>query len=263
MGIKKIHLLEQVLIGALLSCWQFSAYSDGISDLRLALDKLPGDSDLKANYEYSYSNTRHEGGETQVTEGKATILVENAANQLTITYEPEIMSLLETEIDLRVEDEDEDAKAPTLVALSRIDAGDVNRSIKATPSILQRLKQATFISEEVIEKDGQTLRQLNFSLPLEALITDKQTRKYVTRFDNTYQILINDDGVPVESHLNYKGKGRAFIILTAKVSGESHAQYETNGNRLVRTHNTAISRWDSIFSSGEQVDNDSVSIIEE
>jgi hypothetical protein len=261
MGIKKIQLVARVVATVLLSCWQFSARADGLSDLRFALGKLSGDSDLKANYLFSYTNTRNEGGETRVTKGKAGMLVENASNQLTITYEAETMRLLESEANLKVKDED--AQAPTLLALSNIDADDVNRSIKAASGILRTLKRATFISEEVLEKDGRTLRQLNFSLPLEALITDKQTRSYVTKFENVYQILINDDGLPVESHLTYEGKGRAFIILRVKVSGESHSQYEAHDSRLVRTHSTAINRWDSIFGSGEQVDSDTVAIIEE
>jgi hypothetical protein len=261
MGIKKIQLIARVVVAALLSCWQCSVHADGVSDLRFALDKLSGNSDLKANYLFSYTNIRNEGGETRVTEGKASMLVENASSQLTITYDAETIRLLEVEANLRVEDEQ--AQAPTLLALSNIDADDVNRSIKATPGILRQLKQATFISEETLEKDGRTLRQLNFSLPLEALITDKQTRSYVTKFENSYQILINDDGVPVESHLTYEGKGRAFIILRVKASGESHAQYEVRDSRLVRTHSTAINRWDSIFGSGEQVDTDTVAIIDE
>ena len=237
-----------------------TANADGLADLKRALNSLNNKAEIRAHLSYSTSNTRNIGDETIQKYGSVMMSINANTDGLQMFYDDKVMTLLQTERALRADNED--AETPTLRAVNNIDAGDISRILNSSFGLMQLLKKAAFVNEQTIEKEGLTLRQLNFTLPLDSLISDKQIRKYVRTFSNSYQIIIDEQGIPIESHLVYEGKGRAYIVIRVESSGESHSQYAVHDGRLVRTGLTAIDRWDSTFGEGQNSEKEVLTILD-
>jgi hypothetical protein len=235
-----------------------SIHADGLSDLTSALSMLHKKSDIKVTYEYRYTNSRGDGEDERQESGNVMMLAEANSNGLQLTYSTDVMQTLVVESKLRTEDEDADT--PTRNALNDINAIDIHSVLNAAQGIEQLLTQATLVDETPIERAGKPLRQLNFTLPLETLIRDKQTRKYVKKFSNLYQIIIDADGIPIESSLTFEGKGRAYIVIRVEASGDVKSVYQIHNGRLVVTKSKNIDRWDTTFGAGEQISNEVVNI---
>jgi hypothetical protein len=232
------------------------AFADSLSDLRNALMQLNNNAEVHATLKYTTKNQRDSSDDTTIKEGAVDIQIHFDSQGLRMQYSDEVMSRLEAESVKQVKDPD--AETPTLMAVNSIDAVDVSRMLNATFGLTRLLDQATFIDESIERKNNKALRKLNFTLPLEILISDKQTRKYVSKFSNSFSVLIDDVGIPLESHLEFKGKGRAYIVIRVEASGETHSSYTVHEGRLLRTALTSINRWDSTFGSGEQVDTENI-----
>ena len=54
-------------------------------------------------------------------------------------------------------------------------------------------------------------------------------------------MLINDEGVPVETRLSYSGKGSAYIFFSMSAESEITSQFKIEGTRLVRINKTVES----------------------
>lgn len=227
-------------------------HADSLSDLRNALVQLNNDAEVHATLQYTTKNQRNSSDETIIREGAVDMLIHFDSDGLKMQYDYDVMSRMEAENLMRANDPD--AETPTLMAVNSIDATDVSRMLNATFGLSRLLDQATFVDESVERKNNKAFRKLNFTLPLEMLISDKQTRKYVNKFSNSFSVLIDDAGTPLESHLEFEGKGRAYIVIRVEASGETHSSYTVHDGRLLRTALTSINRWDSTFGSGEQVD---------
>ena len=100
---------------------------------------------------------------------------------------------------------------------------------------------------------------LGFELPMEAIISDKTTRKYVDKFDASYHITIDKEGNPVESEMSFKGRGRAYIVLSVKAELSAKSTYQVYGERLLQLTNEyegtfKSSLWpDSRYSGGHEL----------
>lgn len=232
--------------------------ADGLDDLKSALSRLKNNSDINAEYEYRYTNVNDDDEDERSESGDVVMLVDSNTSGLQLTYSSDIMQALKYETALQTEDEDADT--PTRNALRDISAVRISGLLNAAQEIEQLLDQANFIDETPLQRGGKALRQLNFTLPLEALIRDKQTRKHVKKFSNAFQIIIDEDGVPMESSLTYEGKGRAYIVIRFEASGDSSSRYQVHDGRLVRVQNEDINRWDTTFGKGEQISNETLHV---
>lgn len=252
-----LNSLRHTLLLFFVAVWfSNTVYADSLSDLKEALILLNSDAEVNATLYYTTKNQRDSGDDSKIQEGAVDIQIHSNRHGLKIQYSDEVMSRIETESQMQAKDAE--AETPTLMAVNSIDAVDVSRMLNATFGLTRLLDQATFVDESIEHKNNKTFRKLNFTLPLETLISDKQTRKYVNKFSNSFSVLIDDAGVPIESHLEFEGKGRAYIVIRVEASGETHSTYTVHNGRLLRTALTSINRWDSTFGSGEQVDNERV-----
>jgi hypothetical protein len=84
-------------------------------------------------------------------------------------------------------------------------------------------------------------------LPLESFIDDKKIRGYVSKFKGSYQVLINDKGIPIETRMSYSGKGSAYIFFSMTAESEIVSQFQIDGTRLVRTNRSVESNSSSTF----------------
>lgn len=226
-----------------------ATHADGLTDLNAALDRLQEKSTISATIDYSVTQMREEDDEQEIKQGAISAAVAYGPAGLQVTYDTNVMARLKTEAEQRVKDEE--ANTPTLMAINDIDAVEFNNILSSADSIKRTLQQAQFIDEQPVEMNGKTLRQLNFDLPLEAIINDKRTRKYVKKYTTQYQILIDETGTPIETTLSYRGKGRAYIVISIEASGDLTTKYAVFNGRLVRVYQKTSNRYDGTFGAGE------------
>lgn len=235
-----------------------SAYADGLSDLNSTLDRLAGTAPISATLHSSFVEHEGKGKEREKKEGKVSVSLSDGQDGLMITYSNDVLTLIEKEAHLRVEDEE--AKTPTLSAVNGIRTTDLNNRLSASESMKRQLKRAEFVEETPAELNGKAVRKLTFSLPMEAMITSKKVREYVSKFSGSYHIMIDDKGTPLQSRLTFKGKGRAYIVLSMEASGDNTLTYTVVEDRLVTLRSENKTAYKSTFGASETVEIDELEL---
>lgn len=227
------------------------AHADALQDLKSALEKLNSPEPVTAVYEREFTEVSDADDEDDRRErtGKVTVLISDGANGLQVTYSQDVLDKIELETQLKAEDEDADT--PTLNAVGGISATQISRLLSSSNSLKRTIEKATFIGEEPHKYNDKDMRLLSFSLPLEALITDKKARGYVNKFEGTYRVLIDEHGIPLETRTEFKGKGRAFVVLSVTAEGSEFSQYQVVKGRLVRTKHEYSNAYSSTFGDNE------------
>ncbi|WDE07409.1 hypothetical protein SG34_011265 [Thalassomonas viridans] len=221
------------------------AQADGLTDLKNALDRLQGTGHLSAELEAVSESNRGEGEDKKTTKGRVKVWLEDDIQGLQVLYSNEVLSLMETEA--RQKAEDEEATTETLNAVDDINAIDLHAMLSASSSLLRNIGQAGFLDETTVSDNGEDLRLLRFSLPMEFFIDDKGIRGYVKKFAATYKIWIDSQGIPQKSLMEFNGKGRAYIFFKISASGSRMSQYQVVNDRLVIVRSERQSENDSTF----------------
>lgn len=236
-----------------------TAQADGLSDLKQALSKLKGTTPVAARITNQIERFRGSGDDLDVKKGLVTITAFDDENGLVIRYDADTLQRIDTEA--RAKAEDETAPTPTIMGLdNNLNTMDMRMKFSAVAHLEKRLTQARFEFEEEIEYQGRTLRMLHFYLPINAIISDKTTRKYVDSFEAGYSIIIDEQGNPVESELLFNGRGRAYIVLSVRAEVSSKTTYQVFGERLLQMTNEYKGRFesslwpDSEYSGGHQLE---------
>ncbi len=251
MPCKPLSSLQLFSLGSTLSVLllsaSLSAKADGLNDLKAALERLNGNSPIKASYQVEFLDVSDADDEQErrETSGEVGVRVIDNDDGLQIIYSQEVMQLVETEAMQRTHDEE--AETPTLNAIRDISARGLRNTLSASASLQRRLAKAEFVSEVAKEFEGKPARLLSFNLPLDAIISDKKTREYVKKFEGNYTILIDENGVPIEAKEEFNGKGRAFIVLSVSAASSAYNRYQVVGDRLLRIRNTYSSEFSSSF----------------
>jgi hypothetical protein len=128
--------------------------------------------------------------------------------------------------------------------------------------MLREINKATFIDEQAYSYNNTAARLLRFSLPLEAIINDAKTRDYVSTFEGVYKIVIDKSGVPLETQMEFKGKGRAFLVLSVKVDNSEVSKFEVVDNRLIRVHHEYSNAIYSTFGDNKSSGQNTLTIFE-
>lgn len=235
-----------------------SAFANGLADLQSALSRLQGTTAVSAEITNRFEQSRGSDDDVVVKNGLVKIKASDGENGLTVFYNAATLKLMDEESKAKAEDED--VETPTLMGLNNnMGTMDMRLKFSSAAHLEKRLMQATFVAEEDVEYQGQNLRKLKFDLPINAIISDKTTRKYVDKFDAFYNIIIDDVGNPVESELFFKGRGRAYIVLSVKAEVSNKSTYQVYGERLLQITNDyqgkfASSLWpDSEYSGGHEL----------
>lgn len=230
--------------------------ADGLSDLKAALSSLNNNSSIAATLMTTSFYQQGEGKDKITRNGIAEIFLNDDEQGLQVTYSQEILTKLEQEASEQIKDEN--AETPTLNAIDKNRATEIKSILSAAPDISRTIAQASFVNEVEVNIDGKILRKLNFELPVSAIINDKRTREYVSKFQSNYSVIINDEGVPLSSQLNFNGKGRAYIVLSVKAQGFEYSTYQVLNQRLVRVTNESGSIFDSTFGYSERKNKDAL-----
>lgn len=232
------------------------SFADGISDLKSALTKLNAQSPLSAVVESSYTEKRGKKKKDQkIKNGLIQVNISDNYQGLKLIYSNEVLTKLEQESNLK--EQDEDAETPTLNAVGGVGVSEMRNMLSAAPNLLRSLKKAQFVSEEIVLHDDKELRQLNFDLPLNAIIDNKEVHEYVDDFEASYYIKIDDSGIPVESKLSFSGSGSAYIFFTMDIEQSDTSTFNLVDDRLVNVKKTfqhkRRSTWGNTESSGYKI----------
>ena len=237
----------------------FIVTADTLSELKQTLNLLNNTSPISATLTTTNFYQQGEGKDKVIRNGNAAVNISDSSKGLQVIYSSEILSKLEAEASERVKNEN--AETPTLNVINSNGATKIKSILSAAPSILRTITQAKFTNEETVNINGKNLQQLNFTLPVSAIISDKRTREYVKKFDSQYSVIIDENGIPLSTTLNFSGKGRAYIVLSVKASGFEQSHYKVINQRLVRVSNESGSSFDSTFGYSQRKSNEVLTII--
>lgn len=229
-----------------------TAFADGLSDLKQALTRLQTESNISAVMDSSIISQRGEDKDRVIKKGHVQVQLKDGGDGLQVTYSNAVLRKIETESREKIANEE--AETPTLDALRNLSATDFRSMLSAASSLERRLSQAKFIEETNTVFQGKPARVLHFTLPVESVISDKKTRGYVSKFESEYRVVIADDGSPLESHFEYRGKGRAYIVIRVEAFGSNSAQYKVLNGRLLRVRSENKSGYSSTFGDGESTE---------
>lgn len=206
-----------------------NAHADGLSDLKSALTRLQGQTPVKAVVDAKTWNRQGEGKDLEETQGSASVVIEESQRGLQVLYSKEMLNKLEAEE--RSKEKDQKAKTPTLSALGEVNSSALRPMISAASHLLRNLEKAVFKGEKSDSFNGKPARLLNFEISIDKL-TEKE-RKYMKKFESSFDIWIAADGTPLASRAAQKIEGRAFVVISFEAKNEEEWVYGTVGDRLV------------------------------
>ena len=241
----KFNHIQSSLLALLTVTFTHNVWADSLSDLQQALVKLDGSHPISGVLNVSFEESRGEGKDKKLKTGaiKSTLSESNAG--LDIRYSKDV--LLQIAQENRIKLADEEADTPALNGAEILSASSLIPILSSAQKILDAISQGKLRGETQIEYFDQQVRVLDFELPLESFIDDKKTRGYVDKFKGSYKVLINEQGVPVETRLSYSGKGSAYLFFSMSAESEITSQFHVQGTRLVRINKTVQSSSSSTF----------------
>ncbi|MDT0604889.1 hypothetical protein [Thalassotalea castellviae] len=238
-----------VMITSFFSLSSFNAYADGLTDLKSTLLKFTGDTPISAIVESAYTEKRGKKKKQKTKKGLIQVNLSEDNQGLKLIYSNETISKLEQEAEQK--EHDDEANTPTLNAVNGVGVAEMSTMLSAAPNLLRTLKKATFVSEEVVTHNEENVRQLNFTLPLEAIIDNKEVHEYVDEFKSEFNVLINQSGTPIQSSITFDGSGSAYIFFTMDLTQTNTFTYKEINNRLVNIKKTFKSKRSSTWGDTE------------
>jgi len=244
MPARKLSIITTT-IALTLTTLSINTYADGLADLQTALNRLNGSTPISAQLESSYTAHRGKKKKQKTTTGFVQIGLTDSEQGLQVLYSNQ--TLLNSELEANEKEQDEEFDTPTLNAIDGIEATELRNMLSAAPNLLRSLNKAKWLNEEVIEFQDKEARKLNFELPLEAIIDNKEVRDYVDKFSSEYSITIDEQGIPLQSQLTFQGKGTAFIFFSLSASQTNTSTYQVIGDRLVNMRRDFTSKQKSTW----------------
>ena len=244
--------MKIILIISSLLFISFPSFSSSFTTLKKTLSSLESNNEIHALVESSYTEKRGKKKQVKTKNGLIQVKLSDDAEGIKLIYASETLNQLELETSLK--QMDENAETPTLNAINGVGISEMRNMLSAAPGLLRMLNKATFINDENIEVDGKVLTQLNLTLPLEAIIQNKEVHEYVDDFICTYSILINEAGIPIKTTTSFTGSGSAYIFFSMEITRSTQSNFLLIDNRLVNIkksfENKQSSTWGDTESKG-------------
>ena len=214
-----------------LSLYPAFSLADGLSELKNALNRLQGNDSITLELDSLTMDTEGEGDKKIITHGGVKVWLKDNTSGLQVLYSDHVLNSLEQEARLKAEDEA--VETPISNAIDDIDASELHSMLSASTSLLRDINQAKFIDEQKTVHEGKDSRVLRFKLPMEFFISDEQVRSYVDEFEAQYLVWIDRDGTPIESQIEFNGRGRVFVFFKISAKGSTFSKYQVLDNRLL------------------------------
>ncbi len=246
-----MSLLNKSLISSFsilaLSCQ--TAYADGLNDLKQALASLSGTAEISAVLDTSFKSTTISDDDKDIDLGSLKMELLASSAGLQISYDNEtLVNMRQESIQKR---EDENIATPTLMAANIVNTNSLTSILSSASLLLEEISQGTFVKEQQVDFNGESVRSLSFSLPLNFFVQDEKVRGYVDEFESNYQILINQQGIPLESRMSFAGEGTAYVFFSLEAKNNTVSRYQVVGKRLVRVSQISKSINNSSFNDNE------------
>ncbi|MFL6698607.1 MAG: hypothetical protein ACJ8GJ_15690 [Vitreoscilla sp.] len=221
----------RLVLALLLAGLAVMARADGLSDLRTALARLPGQAPLKAGVQAKDWRRTGDGKDAKETQGQATIGLEDGPRGLQPLYSHELLA--RTDAESRAAIKDKSASKPLAQALSQLDFDQLRAMASAAPALQREIEDAQFKGESPDSWAGKPARKLTFEGSIDRL--SESDRKYVRDFKLQLSIWIAADGTPLASERRYDLSGRAFVVVSFEQHSDRQRSYAVSGDRLVAT----------------------------
>ncbi|WP_051319014.1 hypothetical protein [Chitinimonas koreensis] len=219
-----------LLVGAALFLFcSAPAQADGLADLKAALNRLQGQSPIKAVAEVKTWRKQGEGQDADERQGQASFAVEDGARGLQLLYGKDLLARAEAES--RASGKDKKARTPTLYALRELDAVELRGMTSAATGLARAIEEAVFKGEVADSYGGKPARKLSFEIPIDML--GERERKYVKKFDTRLEVWIGADGTPLASRRHQDLSGRAFVVVGFEQRSDEERSYQVAGDRLL------------------------------
>ncbi|HEY1091959.1 MAG TPA: hypothetical protein VGE47_12770 [Burkholderiaceae bacterium] len=225
-----MQILNRALAALLLGA-SLSAHADGLADLKSALQRLTGQQALRATISVKSQNRQGEGKEARTDIGAASLMVDDDAQGLRLSYAADTLAQVRAEEQAR--EEDKKAKTPTKRGLSDLGLSQVRAMTHAGESLRQEIAGAAFKGESADTWNGRPARLLSFDLGARQRSAEEE--EYIKKSEGSLQVWIAADGTPLESRMQMKAAGRALLLISFEISAASKVLFERLGDRLIAT----------------------------
>lgn len=223
-----MRLSHTICLAALAIVTQ-AAQADAHADLKAALARLQGSSALKAALDTRTWHRNGEGKDATETNGQASVLIEDGARGMQLSYAPELLARMDAESQAAARNPN--AKTPTLNAAREFTPNDLRPMIFAAASLSRQLERASFKGDKADTYQGKPARLLTYELGMDSL--SDRDRKYVKDFDGKLLVWTLENGTPLASRLALNMHGRAFMVVSFDAQEEESSVYSVVGERLV------------------------------
>lgn len=223
-----MRLSHMICLAALAVSAQ-AAHADAHADLKAALARLQGSTALKAALDTRTWHRNGEGKDAIETNGQASVLIEDGARGMQLSYAPELLARMDAESQAQARNPN--AKTPTLNAAREFTPNDLRPMIFAGASLSRQLERSTFKGDKADTYQGKPARLLSYEVGMDTL--SDRDRKYVKDFDGKLLVWTTENGTPLASRLALNIHGRAFMVVSFDAQEEESSVYSVVGERLV------------------------------
>ncbi|MGJ8694071.1 MAG: hypothetical protein ACSHW0_16505 [Thalassotalea sp.] len=230
----------------ILGSFTSTCFADTVGELNKTLTKFSAKSPIQAELHSSFLDVFD--GDKKQGEVRVNLVVNNAG--FNTIYDTATLANMSREAVEKSRDEDK--KSPTIDAAYKLNTVGMHRMLSAAESLQQFLYNAELIEERFVVEDGKSFKQLSFNIPMESLVRNKKTRQYVDDFESEYNLWLDENGIPVKSHLTFKGEGSAYVFFNLEAYGENTSQYQVVNDRLIEFQHSSKNGSKSVFGDFER-----------
>lgn len=239
--------LSRFLIASSVSLIAQMAHADGLTDLKAALAKLQGQSNLKAQLEIKSTDRKSEGKKMHDVVGQANLGLESNQFGFHLSYSKETIAQMDQEE--RNKEADPKKKTPTIKAISSISNSSLRQMISASGQLSRSVDNAIFKSEKVDNYNGKPARLLSFDLSIEKL--DPSEREAIKKYEGTLEVWIAADGTPLASKMRHQKSIRAMLVISFEEKTEIEQVYGVAGDHLLIVHKESRQHGEGMGEKGD------------
>lgn len=204
------------------------AQADSLAQLKTRLQQSSL-APLKAQVDVSLLARSGEGKELEEKPGAASVVLEDNAQGLRLSYGRELLSRAEAEERARAADPK--AKRPALNGLGALEPQDIRLLIAPAPTLRRLLERATLQSEQASQLNGKPVQLLTLALSREK--ASGKEAEFVKKYEGSLQLWLDEQGQPLQAKLKEQVSGRAYMVFSFEGQEERDIQFGQVGERLV------------------------------
>jgi len=216
------------------------AKADSLSDLKTTLVSLQSETAIKAKVAVKLEVSEGEGKDLEHKTGSATANLEASAQGIKVSYSPEMLKQLAAEQAAFENPDGTQVKTSTLAAVEAINVEILRKMTNASQYLSSKLARATFKNEQVDTVQGLPTRLLTFDLRNGNL--SKKEQAYVKKYEGVLKVWTSEYGTPLASQMDETYTGRAYLVVSFKVSQTENAVYSVANKRLVATRYETLNK---------------------